>query len=101
MELPELPGNQTEGKVAKAIETETAKMPSDVFLWTGIGMLASSFMMFAMGRRHAALMVGQLAYPILIMGVYDKIVKQSGHDYQDTKPTGKTTMPKKEKVTSY
>jgi hypothetical protein len=45
-------------------------------------------------------MVGQFASPILIMGLYDKIVKQQGHDYQDKKPSGMTT-PKKEKVTSY
>lgn len=100
MELPELPGDQTEGKVAKAIESETAKIPSDFFLWTGLGMLGSSLAMFALGRRHSALMVGQFASPILIMGLYDKIVKQQGHDYQDKKPSGMST-PKKEKVTSY
>lgn len=82
----ELPGNHTEGKVAKAIESETAKLPSDIFLWTGLGMLASSFFLFGMNYRHSALMVGQLASPILIMGVYDKLVKQAGHDFTDKKP---------------
>ena len=82
----ELPGNHTEGNVAKAIEAETAKLPSDIFLWAGLGLLAFSFGLFASKQRHTALLIGQLASPILIMGVYDKLVKQSGHDFTDKKP---------------
>ena len=32
-----------EGKVATAIEEQTAKIPSDVFLWAALGSMAVSF----------------------------------------------------------
>jgi hypothetical protein len=32
----------SEGPVATAIEEQTAKLPSDLFLWTGIGFMAIS-----------------------------------------------------------
>lgn len=72
-----------EGKVAKAIEQQTAKLPSDIFLWSGLGALALSGALFCMGKKHTSLMVGQWAAPVLIMGLYDKIVKELGHDATD------------------
>jgi hypothetical protein len=69
-----------EGPVAKAIETQTAKLPSDLFLWTAAGVWISTLVLHAQGKRHAALLVGQCISPILIMGLYDKLVKQFGHD---------------------
>ena len=32
----------TEGHVARAIEEQTAKLPSDLFLWAAIGSMAAS-----------------------------------------------------------
>jgi hypothetical protein len=69
-----------EGKVAKAIENQTAKMPSDWFLWTALSCLAVSAGLLIAGRGHASLFAGQLASPLLIMGLYDKVVKVEGHD---------------------
>jgi hypothetical protein len=69
-----------EGPVAKAIETQTAKLPSDLFLWTAAGFWLSSLALHSMGKKNAAIMVGQCISPILIMGLYDKLVKQAGHD---------------------
>jgi len=77
----------TEGEVAKAIERETTKLPSDIFLWSGLGLLAAAVVLHSMKQRHAGLLVGQFAAPILIMGLYNKTVKQSGHDYVDTEPS--------------
>ena len=71
-----------EGPVAKAIETQTAKLPSDLFLWTAAGFWISSLVLHFTGKKHPALMVGQCITPILIMGLYDKMVKQQGHDAQ-------------------
>ena len=31
-----------EGKVAKAIEKQTAKLPSDLFLWAALGSMAAA-----------------------------------------------------------
>jgi hypothetical protein len=69
-----------EGPVAKAIETQTAKLPSDLFLWTAAGFWISSLVLHFTGNKQPALMVGQCVSPLLIMGLYDKMVKQAGHD---------------------
>ena len=78
--------SHTEGKVARAIEEQTSKLPSDIFLWTGLSFLGVSFAMHALGHKHSALIVGQLAAPVLIMGLYNKTVKQEGHDALDPLP---------------
>ena len=69
-----------EGKVAKAIEDQTAKLPSDVFLWMAVGAMATSATLLMLGNRHVSLFVGQWAPAFLIMGLYNKVVKQLGSD---------------------
>ena len=69
-----------EGKFTKAIENETAKLPSDVYLIAAIGAIALSLTFKSMGRAHDALFVGQWVAPFLLFGVYNKLVKQSGND---------------------
>jgi hypothetical protein len=69
-----------EGKVAKAIEKQTSKIPSDVFLWTAIGSMALSAGLRIAGKKSQSQFVGQWAAPILIMGLYNKLVKVEGHD---------------------
>ena len=69
-----------EGPVAKAIESQTAKLPSDTFLWAAMGSMAASLTLKLMGKNHTALFVGQWAAPFLLLGVYNKIVKVEGHD---------------------
>jgi hypothetical protein len=69
-----------EGKVAKAIEKQTAKLPSDIFLWMGLSAMTTSFALQLMDKKHLSLFVGQLATPFLLFGIYNKIVKTSGHD---------------------
>ena len=34
--------SKKEGPVAKAIESQTAKLPSDLFLWASVGAMATS-----------------------------------------------------------
>jgi hypothetical protein len=72
-----------EGKVAKAIETETSKIPSDLFLWTAVGSMALSLGLRCAGKKNASQFVGQWAAPILILGLYNKLVKVEGHDEED------------------
>ena len=71
-----------EGPVARAIEEQTAKIPSDVFLWAAIGAMGVSLALKIMGRNHNSLFVGQWPAPFLLMGLYNKIVKVEGHDRQ-------------------
>ena len=72
-----------EGKVAKAIEEQTSKLPSDLFLWAALGAMSVSLALKIMGRNHNSLFVGQWAAPFLILGLYNKVVKVEGHDEEN------------------
>lgn len=72
-----------EGQVASAIEEQTAKIPSDVFLWAALGSMAISATLKLARKEHTALFVGQWAAPFLLLGIYNKLVKQQGHDSSD------------------
>lgn len=69
-----------EGSVAKTIEDQTAKIPSDIFLWAALGSMAVSLGFKLAGKNDKALFVGQWAAPFLLLGLYNKIVKLEGHD---------------------
>lgn len=69
-----------EGEVAKAIEEQTAKLPSDLFLWAALGSMGVSLTLKLMGNKHNSLFVGQWAAPFLLLGIYNKLVKLEGHD---------------------
>jgi hypothetical protein len=70
----------TEGPVARAIEEQTAKLPSDLFLWGAVGSMVVSAALQATGRKNASMFVGQWAPSFLILGLYNKLVKLEGHD---------------------
>ena len=69
-----------EGFLAKSIEEQTAKLPSDTFLWLALGSIATSLSLKVAGRDKDALFVGQWAPTFLLLGVYNKLVKQLGSD---------------------
>ena len=73
-------GARSEGRVAKAIEDQTSKLPSDTFLWMAVGAMATSATLQMMGNKHASVFVGQWAPTLLIFGLYNKLVKQLGSD---------------------
>lgn len=70
----------SEGWLAQAIEEQTAKLPSDVWLWVSLGSMAASLCLHCQGRRTESLFVGQWAAPLLLLGVYNKLVKTAGSD---------------------
>jgi hypothetical protein len=72
--------SQSEGTIAKSIERQTSKLPSDTFLWAAVGCMATSATLQMTGNKHASLFVGQWAPTLLIMGLYNKLVKQLGSD---------------------
>ena len=72
--------SHSEGRIAKTIEDQTAKLPSDTFLWMAVGAMTVSASLQMMGNRHASLFVGQWAPTFLIFGLYNKLVKQLGSD---------------------
>jgi hypothetical protein len=72
-----------EGRVARNIERQTAKLPSDTFLWAALGSMGLSAVLQLTRKPHAANFVGQWAPTLLILGVYNKLVKQRGSDRFD------------------
>jgi glutamate-1-semialdehyde aminotransferase len=69
-----------EGKVARTIEEQTAKIPSDAWLWTALGTAAASLALKVARRDDIALFVGLWVPSFLLFGIYNKLVKQMGHD---------------------
>jgi hypothetical protein len=72
--------HQAEGSVAKMIEQQTAKLPSDVFLWAAGASILGSLALKAMGDDKNSQFVGQWAPTFLILGLYNKLVKLHGSE---------------------
>ena len=72
--------SQSEGAIARSIERQTAKLPSDTFLWLAVGAMAASAALQLADKRHVSLFIGQWAPSFLLFGIYNKLVKQLGSD---------------------
>lgn len=70
----------SEGTVARTIEQQTAKLPSDIFLWAAVGAMGVSALLQLTGKQKESLFIGQWVSPLLLFGVYNKIVKVAGSD---------------------
>lgn len=68
----------SESDTAKAIEHRTARLPSDLFLWAAAGSILGALTLRMLGRDHDAQFVGQWVPTLLILGLYNKIVKLFG-----------------------
>lgn len=73
----------SEGAVAKTIEQQTAKLPSDTFLWAALGSMGVSAALHFAGSKEQSRFVGQWVAPLLLFGVYNKIVKTQGSDRKE------------------
>lgn len=69
-----------EGPIARAIEQQTARIPSDAFLWAAVGSMGLSLALEVMGEEKKANFVGHWAPTLLILGLYNKVVKLQGSD---------------------
>lgn len=81
-----------EGPIAKAIEEQTSKLPSDTFLWAAIGSMTASLTLKLFKQDHLALFIGQWAPSFLLLGIYNKLVKLEGHDSTEKNPGGSDAM---------
>ena len=70
----------SEGVVARTIEDQTAKLPSDLWLWAAFASMGVSLALQLKGKKDESLFIGQWAAPFLILGVYNKLVKIAGSD---------------------
>lgn len=75
-------GEAKEDQFTAAIEKYTAQVPSTAYLALALGSMAASVILHLSDRKHEALFVGQWAAPFLLLGIYNKLVKQHGSDGQ-------------------
>ena len=71
-----------EGVVARTLEMQTARIPSDAWLWAAFGSIGLSLAFELSGREKTANFIGHWAPTFLIIGLYNKIVKLQGSDGQ-------------------
>jgi hypothetical protein len=76
-------GQVSEGEFTGAVERITSGAPSTVYLGLAIGSMITSAILKVLGKDDWCLFVGQWAAPFLIMGNYNKMVKQHGSDALD------------------
>lgn len=74
------PHEHEEGTLTREIEHYTSSVPSGTYLTLAIGSIGLSLALQLTGRKHAAQFVGQWVPTILILGLYNKMVKQHGSD---------------------
>jgi hypothetical protein len=75
---PVVRSKHAEGTLTRLIERQTAKIPSDVFLFLALGAMGTSLALELSGRHSLSRFVGMWAPTLLTMGVYNKLVKTVG-----------------------
>ncbi len=69
-----------EDRLTGAIESQTSRIPSSGYLAAAFGAIGASAILKMMGKDDWALFVGQWPAAFMLMGVYNKMVKQHGSD---------------------
>jgi hypothetical protein len=69
-----------EGYTTRRIEGVTSKFPSGLFLTLGIGGILTSAGLAMSGKKEKANFFGLWVPTFLILGLYNKLVKQHGSD---------------------
>ena len=72
--------NKVEGPTTKKIEQVTSAIPSATWLVLGGGAILGSLVLKMMGRDTTANFVGQWVPTLLMLGLYNKMVKLMGSD---------------------
>ncbi len=67
-----------EGSLTRVIEQQTAKIPSHFFLTASLCAMALSGVLEFRDNARASRFVGTWVAPLLLMGVYNKLVKTFG-----------------------
>jgi hypothetical protein len=66
---------KNEGKTTSIIEAQTSRVPSMTYLTLAVGSMVASAALMASGRKQLANFIGQWAPSLLVIGLYNKIVK--------------------------
>ena len=74
------PHEYEEGEWTKAIEHYTSQVPSGTYLSLAVGSIGLSLALRLAGKKQAANFVGHWVPTILILGLYNKLVKVEGSE---------------------
>ena len=74
------PGEAQEDHITAAIEKYTSKVPSSIYLGLAIASIAASVSFKFAGKDDEASYIGHWVAPFLLLGIYNKLVKQHGSD---------------------
>ena len=73
-------GTSGEGSFTKELESITSKIPSATFLGLAMGSIGLSLLLRLSGRKEDSQFIGEWVPTILIMGLYNKLVKLEGSE---------------------
>jgi len=65
-----------EGTTTSQVESKTSKVPSLAFLGLAVGAMAASAGLVLSGRKQFGNFIGQWAPSFLVLGLYNKLVKE-------------------------
>lgn len=74
------PGEIQEDQLTALLESYSAKWPTSLFMAAAIASMLTSLILKSQRKHQDALFIGQWAAPFLILGLYNKAVKQHGSD---------------------
>jgi hypothetical protein len=73
-------GDMREDQFTAMLEARSAELPSSLFLGLAIASILGSLGFKLAGKDRHAMFLGQWAAPFLLLGIYNKMVKQHGSD---------------------
>jgi hypothetical protein len=73
-------GSKHEGITTKGIESVTSSVPSSTWLALAGGSVIASLVLKVMGRHSTANFVGEWVPSLLVIGLYNKMVKVMGSE---------------------
>jgi hypothetical protein len=82
-----------EDNVTSNIESQTSQVPSSAFLALAGGSIVGAAALKLAGKDDWALFVGQWAAPFMLLGIYNKLVKQLGSDAESRNSANGTPSP--------
>jgi hypothetical protein len=74
------PGEIQEDQLTALMESYSSRWPTSLFMGAAFASILGSALLKSQGKHQHALFVGQWAAPFLILGLYNKTVKQHGSD---------------------
>ena len=74
------PGEKPEDQFTAMLEAQSSTIPTSLFLGAAIASILGSLAFKIAKKEHEALYIGQWAAPFLLLGIYNKMVKQHGSD---------------------